>query len=185
MRGSRGPRRILAIDPNARGFGFVVLEGADRLVDWGLRDVRRDRDRRTLDRVRELLDLYRPDVLVTEDIGVRDSRRRPRAQHLILQLHDLARSAGVRPHAVRRSRVHEAFGQLGATTKHAIARVIASRFPELLPHRPPFRKPWMSEDQRMAIFDAGAFAVASLHLRRGRPWVATPPLGGCVPKLTA
>src|SRR6059036_2227079 len=33
-----GPSRIAtrpAIDPTSRGFGFVVLEGTDRLVDWG------------------------------------------------------------------------------------------------------------------------------------------------------
>ena len=30
---------------------------------------------------------------------------------------------------------------------------IANRFPELDPRLPRFRKPWMSEDYRMSIFD--------------------------------
>jgi len=51
------------------------------------------------------------------------------------------------------------FAAQGATTKHAIAGVIVARFPELAPHRPRFRKPWMSEDERQAIFDAAAFAL--------------------------
>ena len=34
------------------------------------------------------------------------------------------------------------------------------RFPELTPYLPPERKPWISEDLRIAIFDAAAFALA-------------------------
>jgi hypothetical protein len=33
-------------------------------------------------------------------------------------------------------------------------------FCDLLPHMPPERKPWMSEDARIAIFDAASFAIA-------------------------
>jgi len=32
--------------------------------------------------------------------------------------------------------------------------------PELTPRFPRFKKPWMSEDYRMSIFDAIAFATA-------------------------
>jgi hypothetical protein len=37
---------------------------------------------------------------------------------------------------------------------------IAKRFPELALRLPRFRKPWMSEDYRMSIFDAAGFALA-------------------------
>ena len=59
--------------------------------------------------------------------------------------------------------VRRTFAAHGATTKHAIAGLLVARFPELAPHRPRFRKPWMSEDERQAIFDAGALALASLR----------------------
>jgi len=36
------------------------------------------------------------------------------------------------------------------------------RFPELAPRLPRFRKPWMSEDYRMSIFDAVAFGLTSI-----------------------
>lgn len=32
--------RILAIVPSYRGFGFVILEGQDTLVDWGVKTVK-------------------------------------------------------------------------------------------------------------------------------------------------
>ncbi|MCX6925726.1 MAG: hypothetical protein NT154_21315, partial [Verrucomicrobia bacterium] len=45
-------------------------------------------------------------------------------------------------------------------TKHALAEIIAQRFPEELGFRvPPKRRPWMSEDFRMDIFDAVALAL--------------------------
>ncbi len=37
----REDERVLAIDPNSRGFGFAVLEGGARLIDWGIRDTGR------------------------------------------------------------------------------------------------------------------------------------------------
>jgi hypothetical protein len=49
----------------------------------------------------------------------------------------------------------------GRGTKHALAEIIAKRFPgELASRLPPKRKPWMSEDYRMSIFDAVALVLA-------------------------
>jgi hypothetical protein len=48
----------------------------------------------------------------------------------------------------------------GQGTKHALAEMLAGRFPEELASRlPPKRRPWMSEDYRMDIFDAVALAL--------------------------
>ena len=46
-----------------------------------------------------------------------------------------------------------------ATMKQEIAIAIAEHFPELAPRLPRSRKPWMSEDYRMSIFDAVALAL--------------------------
>jgi hypothetical protein len=55
----------------------------------------------------------------------------------------------------------------GRGTKHALAEIIAKRFPEELGSRlPPKRKPWMSEDSRMNIFDAVALALLPHLCRR-------------------
>jgi hypothetical protein len=49
----------------------------------------------------------------------------------------------------------------GQGTKHALAEIIANRFPEELGSRlPPKRKPWVSEYYQMNIFDALALALA-------------------------
>ena len=46
-------------------------------------------------------------------------------------------------------------------TKFAVAQMLASKYPTELGLRlPPKRRPWMSEDPRMDIFDAVSLAVA-------------------------
>ena len=160
-------RRILAVDPYSRGFGFVVLEGPDRLVDWGLRDARHATDTDLVAKVEDLIALYRPGLLVVEDCAHRSSRRRTHGRQVVRKILKLAETLGVRTRPVSAAQVRSTFAADGATTKHAIAGLLVARFPELAPHRPRFRKPWMSEDERQAIFDAAGWAMVVL-----RSWVS-------------
>ena len=152
---------MLAIDLNTRGFGFVVIEGIDRLVDWGLRDIREDKERVVLEKVDDLIRLYRPAVIVVEDTDDPSSRRGPRIEAVIRRITVVAQEQKVRVRPVAIAKVGGVFARQGAMTKHAIAAVLVARFPELAPYRPPKRRLWMSEDQRQAVFDASAMALAS------------------------
>jgi len=158
--------RILAIDPTTQGFGFVVLEGPETLVDWGVAHVRTEKTLRTLERVADLLDHYAPDLLVLEDAEAAGSRRRERARKLLQKTAELASRRRVRVKRVPMKAVKKAFAQESVRTKPEIAAAIARRFPELASRLPPRRKPWMSEDERMAIFDAAALALTPLLGRR-------------------
>ena len=55
------------------------------------------------------------------------------------------------------------FSEYDAITKYQIATTIAQWLPEFEPRLPPFRKPWMSEDYRMSIFDAVALALTFFY----------------------
>ena len=59
--------------------------------------------------------------------------------------------------------IRQAFSETGAVTKHEIAQVLAKDFPELAPRLPPVRRIWMTEDCRMAIFDAASLALTFFH----------------------
>lgn len=144
-----------------RGFGFVVLEGARRLVDWGVREVRDHSVAAALAKVEDLISLYRPTALVTEETSDRSSRRGPRVVELIEEIIARGAELGVRVETVTPWKVQGVFAAHGARTKHAIDLTLCDWFPELRVKRPPIRKPWMSEDERQAIFDAMAFAVVS------------------------
>ena len=140
----------------------MVLEGQDRLVDWGLRDIRENKERATLEKIGALVRLYRPSVLVLEDVDDPSSRRGPRIGKTVRQVVNLATQVRVGVQPVSAAKVRGVFARHGAENKHEITGVIVARFPELAPHRPPRRRLWMSEDQRQAVFDAVAMAIAEL-----------------------
>ena len=162
-------KRILAIDPTSKGFGFAVLEGPTGLIDWGVRHASEDKNRRSLEKVSELIARYQPDVLVVERTTAKGCRRRLRARRLIESLLILVRDRRLRARRVSRRSVQRCFSQEGSATKRQVAVALALRFPELEPHLPPVRKITMSEDERMSIFDAVAFGYTSYEsLRRER-----------------
>lgn len=159
-------RRVLAVDPTSRGFGFVVLEGDRRLVDWGLKSIRRNKEEATLVAIADLIALNAPDVLVLEDYEDSGCRRRERLRRLIRLVEVLAGEKNVTVRLVSMAHVRRYFAARGARTKHEIAGVLVERFPELKRHRPKFRKAWMSEDERQAIFDAVALALPISSMNR-------------------
>ena len=62
---------VLAIDPSTRGFGFAVLEGPNRLIDWGVKETKKNKNARALKLIEDLIDVYLPNVIVVEDYGTR------------------------------------------------------------------------------------------------------------------
>jgi Holliday junction resolvasome RuvABC endonuclease subunit len=157
------PPRILAIDPMSRGFGYAVLEGPTRLVDWGIRNAPNDNSRALLRKIHNLISLYRPDVIVIEDCRHVRSRRRQRVRAVITQVAALA-TRGTEVQLIPAALVQSVFGAGRAVTKHQIATLVAEHFPELQHRLPPVRKPWMPEDARFAIFDAVAFGLTHFLL---------------------
>jgi len=155
-------KRILAIDPTSKGFGYIVLEDSDFLVDWGIKEARDNKNTRCLKQIRYLIELYQPHVVAVEDCSKHGTRRSERVRDLVAGIIKLAEEQGIRSRQVLRQKVRQAFESFGATTKHEIAQAIARRFPEIADRLPPKRRPYMSEDARMAIFGAAAIALTVL-----------------------
>lgn len=162
--------RVLAVALRSRAFGFAVLEGGTRIVDWGTRTTRAEKTRRTLASVRALLARYRPDWLLLEDSRAPGSRRHPRIRVLLERIRRLAADESVRSRAISRSKVQGTFASSGARTRHEIAVAITRLFPEIEDRLPPYREAYMSEDDRLSIFDAVSFALA--HSLSSRPRLA-------------
>src|SRR5215510_4391385 len=156
--------RVLAIDPSTRGFGFAILEGPNRLIDWGVKETKTDKRKRSLKLIADLIEQYQPSVLVVEDYTRKGSRRCRRVRELIKDISKLAVQRKIKVRNFSRLKVKQAFSESGTSNKYEIAIAIAKRFPELAPRLPRFRKPWMSEDYRMSIFDAVAFGVTFFHM---------------------
>lgn len=168
MKNEGSPFRVLALDPTSRGFGFVVFEGPETLIDWGLAHVRPADQYKALARIEALIKLHQPDLVVVENTAARDSRRSLRVKELLKAIVQLAQERKVRVQRVSRRDVRQAFANGGAVTKEQIASVIASRYRELASRLPPPRKIWMSEDVRMSLFDAAALACT--YFSGAGPW---------------
>ena len=152
--------RILAIAPSTRGFGYAVLEGHKILVNWGVKSVKGDKNAGSIERVKEMVAHYNPQVLALEDTGAKGARRSSRIQALTKRLVAVAESRDIKVALFSQKQVRRAFFGDDQGTKHALAEIVAKWFPEELGFRlPPKRRPWMSEDSRMDIFDAVALAL--------------------------
>jgi RNase H-fold protein (predicted Holliday junction resolvase) len=155
------PTRIFALDPTTKGFGYAVFELPFRLVAWGLAHVSGEKESGAIARFEALLDQFRPDVVVLEDPAAPGSRRRPRVQKLLEKLVETARERGIEVQALPRLAVIECFSSPDErATKFSITKRLAETFPELAAKMPQRRKIYQSEDERIAIFDALALAVA-------------------------
>ncbi len=159
MMTSRRVVRILAVAPRSRGFGYVVLEAPDRLIDWGRRSTRKQKTQRTLGEIGLLFDSFRPDVLVVEDGDAASSRRRLRLRGLLRAIREFAEQ-GMAVWPVSRADVLRRFP--GAKSKHERTLRIATAFPELAPFVPPKRQSWMTEDDRESIFDAMGMGMTGM-----------------------
>jgi len=156
----KSTKRVLAIDPYSRGVGFAVFEGPAALIDWGLRTTGPRADNgRAVRVIKRLIERFQPDVLALEDWVSAGARR---SQRIDLLLNHIASDQGnrVRVQLVSRREIRAIGPSAETKTKHGRATLLASRFPELRSYLPRPRKPWMSEDERMSIFDAVAFALA-------------------------
>jgi len=150
----------LALDTTSDGFSFVVLQGSETLLDWACSQVGRKKPAQWRRRVVQLIERYDPDLLVLAN--AEEPRRGRWIKRFTLDMESLANERGIAVRHVSRFEVREMFADSG-TTKYKIALAITRMFPELEPRLPRERKPWMSEDKRMSIFDAVSFALVALR----------------------
>ena len=137
-----------------------MLEGHRLLVDWGVRSVEGDKNSGAAEKVKEMIAHYNPQVMVLEDTASKGSRRSPRIKSLTKRLVALAQNRTIRVALFSQKQVRRVFFGDANGTKHALAKIMAERFPEELGFRlPPKRREWTSEDSRMDIFDAVALAL--------------------------
>lgn len=152
--------RILSITPGIRGFGYAVIEGQDMLIDWGIKAVTGDKNNECIVKVEEMINFYKPDVLVMEDHEAKESLRSERIRSLSRRILVLAKRNLLPIKVFTHKKVRQIFFEEGLGTKHALAQIIADQFPEELGHRLPHkRRAWESEGYSMVIFEAVALCI--------------------------
>lgn len=160
--------RILAVSPSRWGFGFVVLEGTNVLVDWDAKVTTKEKNPWCLKEVDKLIHRYGPDAIVLYDYSS-GSKRSARIRRVNKSLIVLARGHKIKVESFTPEKVARIFFADATGTKHDVATALATQFPDELGFRlPPKRTAWMNQDRRMDIFDAAALAVAPRLLEKAR-----------------
>ena len=175
MRVRIAPDRVLALDIRRSRFGFVVLEGAERLLDWGIcRLTRRSESCYAVMRRRivRLLDTYDPTFVVSQEVDHFKKILINKSAPVANVVREEAKRHGSMWQTLEARTVRSFFRNHDATNKAEIASTLAEWYPDIAWKLPPKRKPWQSEDYRMSVFDAAALGTAYLALKanelRGR-----------------
>ena len=151
---------VLCLYLNTRGCSFVLFEASLAPYDWGAFEVRGEmKHRRSLQKIDKLINRYLPDVLVMQDMGPNGTRRAERLELLNGAIVELAARLQIPVFSYSRAEVYAAFQPYGLTNKPMLAELIAKHIPAFERRVPPPRKPWMSEDARMSLFDAAALGL--------------------------
>jgi hypothetical protein len=154
-----GEKRVLALNVHQQSFGFVVFEGPNQILDWGVRSFRSGVNAVIIPSARKLLTLldeFTPSAIV---IRKPDAGRSAKKSKLLITIERQVRRRRVPIRFVSRQDVNRAFVGF-ESNKYEVASVLAKQFPSLASRLPPKRKCWQSEDYRMGIFDAAASGVA-------------------------
>ena len=155
------------MDVRASKFGFVVLEGPDRLLDWGQKNFRQGVNTVKIParkKIAALLDEFSPGAVVLKKCSSdRNRKRATLCQHILRQ----AQLRRIPVRIISPEEVKTAFTGHGLN-KYKIASAVALRFPELAPRLPEKHKIWKPEDYRLSIFDAASLGIAYFAKLGGR-----------------
>ena len=155
---------VLAIDPTVRGIGFAVFRGPHEPLDWGTTDIRLGKNLKSMMKIRRLVKIYEPDVMVCEDTGGHGSYRCKRIKNLIASLSDYAKKHEIDFVSYSPDQVKEVFSNFGVATKYSIAEKISHWLPEFESTLPDKRKCYQTEHLNYGIFDALALALTYFYL---------------------
>lgn len=150
---------VLGIHPTARGFGWVLFEGAASPFDWGSVEARGQKHNKTLARLDALLDRYQPAVLALEQFEGESSRRGRRTKRLAAAMATIAKAKSVTVAIFTRAEIAATFSGSGGRTRQQIAQFVANNIDALRDRLPAKRKIWESERPNLALFSAAACAL--------------------------
>ena len=151
---------VLGIAPVSRGFGFVVLDTSRHAIDWGIKDVRKDKNATSVAKAIDIVGVHRPTIMALEDWDDQKNRRQRRTKILLRDFGQAAATRGIVVVRFGKDQIRETFAEHKVETNRDIALAVAHLLPELRPLLPPPRKPWQSESYVIAIFHAAALAIS-------------------------
>lgn len=158
------PSLTFALHATSRGFGYVIFEGPFSPHDWG--NVMAKGKNETggknvvcLRKLKILLDRFQPHALLLEDYSKGSSVRSERIRRLYTSMVAMAGERAIEVVIYSKADIAACFRSLGAITRQEIAEAVGRHIEAFWPRMPNPRRPWQSEDPRLAIFNAAALVL--------------------------
>lgn len=155
---------VLAIYPNALGFGFAFMENALTLKDYQIVTARPMSNNTLMSRICDYIDYYEPDIVVVEDYKGKQSKKSKRVTKLIISISEYAQSKNIKTVFYSREQIKFVFSEFNAKTKYEISKTITENIPELKKLLKPKRKLWEAEPYSQGVFDAVSLAITHYFL---------------------
>lgn len=155
---------VLAIYPNALGFGFAFMENAVTVKDYQIVTARPKSNASLMKRVIDYIEYYEPNIVVLEDYEGKQSRKSNRIKKLIDCIKEYADSKDIKTTIYSRAHIKMVFSGFKSKTKYEITRTISENIPELKKLMKPKRKIWESESYSQGIFDAVSLGISHYYL---------------------
>lgn len=154
---------FLSLYPNTLGLGYVCADMPDKLMDYGILNVRPPNNSKIMSHVKRFIDYFKPTILIVRENKVVSDRDK-RIALLIREIEEYAKEVGMPVHLYTREQVEDVFEIFGASTKHDRVAKILEWFPNLESHAPGAKKIYMPENYNTGIFDALALAITHHYL---------------------
>lgn len=155
---------VLAIYPNALGFGFAFMENALTVKDYQIVTARPKSNASLMKRVIDYIEYYEPSIVVLEDYEGKQSRKSNRIKKLIDCIKEYADSKDIKTTIYSRAHIKMVFSGFKAKTKYEITRTISENIPELKKLMKPKRKIWEAESYSQGIYDAVSLGITHYYL---------------------
>jgi hypothetical protein len=153
--------RIISIYPNTMGFGFVVLNEKGEILDFGVVSYRPVSSERCLNRIREIVSYYQPNICILEDC--KNSHKSVRVKKLIDQINNNVKDS-TKIFKYSREQIRNTFEVFGARNKYEISQKVCEAYPQFISKLPEKRKAWEPENYYQGIFDALSLVLTHYYL---------------------
>ncbi|WP_299884377.1 hypothetical protein [uncultured Lacinutrix sp.] len=156
---------VLALYPNRYGVGYALFDAPDHLIEYGIGYVQPVNNKKTIKKVRDYIEYYKPDIIITRDVNDIAKKTSKRIETLIDCICNEAKLQNLEIHSFTRTQIKEVFSAFKAHSKYQIALKLIEWFGELKKYQFPIRKRWMRENHNTGIFDATSLAMTYYYLK--------------------
>ncbi len=156
----------LSIYPKSRGFAYALVENLDTIIDYGVASIKDKSNKTYLKRFRQILDTYRPTVIVLEDYASQKIKKSKRIEKVIDLFKKECHQQALRLYQYKREDIRNVFSKFKAFTKYEISKAIGDWQEELKVFVPNKRKIWESENYYQPVFDSISLIVTYNYLEK-------------------